>query len=340
MSLWLRSSRKSVETFRKLKKPTSSPQFLGVCLSFPLFATVGLASQSQRGFAKHHYTETEPEQPRETPKSTEESSSSSSGRFDITKQWEDVKDDLLKKLIQTDEEKPSESLEKPQSQSVTEESSTSVFGKLSQVMSNALDDCQSSKKSDEASSSGGGLEDMGKTFMKLIVASGNAANNNSIVEDIVSKARNMDEQGDISDKVSLTELLEVIQKAAMELDETMSSFMGDDKVPVLHPTNLYYYLEHQDEVKNPSAKRRQHRFCSGVDVAQVDELNEQLRLALLSYTDSMEDIQESLERDFDCELAYCTMDSYPNRPSHFVAVKRNQSQWSNDLLGEAFFSVF
>jgi hypothetical protein len=101
---------------------------------------------------------------------------------------------------------------------------------------------------------------------------------------------------------------------------------------------LFYFLENQDEVKNFSYKRRKHRFCEGMDISQVDDLYEQLRLALLSYTDTEQEIEQSLANDFEdlYELMDCTMESFPGKPSYFLAVKKNKSSKSKTTSSFSF----
>ena len=168
---------------------------------------------------------------------------------------------------------------------------------------------------------------LGGTFMDLVTGRGNA----STVEDLVEKARSLGEQGDLADKASLSGILSMIQSSVERLEEGMDTFLQGDSLPVIHPSNLFYYLEREDEVKNPSWRRRKHRFYPGVDVDKVDELNAKLGLAKLSYTKTMEEIRNRLENEFNCEMMYCSMNSQPLKPSHFVAVKKDQSQWSSSL---------
>ena len=58
-----------------------------------------------------------------------------------------------------------------------------------------------------------------------------------------------------------------------------------------------------------------------VDIEEVNDLNAKLQLALLSYSDHLEDIQTSLEEQFNYELVYCAMESGPGKPSHFIAIR-------------------
>jgi hypothetical protein len=88
----------------------------------------------------------------------------------------------------------------------------------------------------------------------------------------------------------------------------------------------------EDERKNPSWQRRVHRFCSGVDIDKVIELNDALDLSLLSYADTVDEIREGLENNKSpYELVYAEVRSEPGKPANFVAVKRDQSSSSSEL---------
>jgi hypothetical protein len=109
-------------------------------------------------------------------------------------------------------------------------------------------------------------------------------------------------------------------------------FVGDLDFSKLSPTALFYYLELEDERKNPSWQRRVHRFCSGVDINKVTELNDALEMSLLSYADTVDEIREGLENNKSpYELVYAEVRSEPGKPANFVAVKRDQSSSSSEL---------
>lgn len=75
-----------------------------------------------------------------------------------------------------------------------------------------------------------------------------------------------------------------------------------------------------------------HRYYSGINIDHMYELNDHLQLAELSYADTVEEIQEALENNkTPYELVYVNTNSRPNKPAHFIAVKRAQSVWSSSL---------
>ena len=112
------------------------------------------------------------------------------------------------------------------------------------------------------------------------------------------------------------------------------------------PTSMFYYIEKEDEVKNPSWKRRKHRYCKGVDVSVVHGLNDALRLAEIAYLGTKEEIQKQLkeyststsrsrskgpQQRVNWQLINCQLDALPEEPSHFVAIKKGQSRWDPQL---------
>lgn len=257
----------------------------------------------------------------EPKKDTEEPSKP--GFFDITKSWDEATKNgaahLRKVMIAQDDAEAKEPRE-------SQKKETGLFSQIKDKISDAIDlpDNKNPKIEEKQETS---IKDMGKTLLSLLMGSGDS----STVDEIVAKARSMGEQGDVSDKASLEEILDMSHQAVEALKKTTTAFLDGRSLPAMHPSNLYYFLEHEDERKNPSWRRRKHRFYTGMNIDTVDELNTMLNLADLSYTDTMDEIRQRLETEFDYELAYCAMESFPGKPGHFVAVKKNQSKWSNTL---------
>lgn len=241
-------------------------------------------------------------------------------RLDISKHWDEVKEDW-EHLLAT----APKSTDHEESNSDDDSAEPSMFDKFRDTIERAVKGSEEgSISSSPPPSDEDNYKNMGSSLFDLVQQQMTGRSSATAIQDIVLQARSMEEQGDVNDTVSLAELLEIAQLSRKKLDSKLIEFMGHAELPVVNPPDLHYFLEHEDETKNPSVKRRKHRFFAGVDVNQVDLLNEQLRLALLSYSDSMEEIQDSLENDFECELAYCDMNSTPGRPSHFIAVNKNQ----------------
>ena len=172
------------------------------------------------------------------------------------------------------------------------------------------------------------LQDVQSSLLGLLTG---RKSSQSAVEELVAKARTSSEQGDIADTVSLEQLLHILRKVGQEMGDTFEKHLGGRDLPPIYPTNLYYFLEAEDEIKNFSWRRRKHRFCEGINFASVEELNSHARIAEIGYRDNMESIKRELSETFGYEVIYCQMDSLPGQPSHFLAVKKGQSSWSSSL---------
>eukprot|EP00536_Pseudo-nitzschia_multiseries_P000285 jgi/Psemu1/178309/e_gw1.4.3.1 len=115
------------------------------------------------------------------------------------------------------------------------------------------------------------------------------------------------------------------------LDSKLTAFFGEEGIPPLQLQQLIYFIEREDEVKNPTWKRRKHYFFPGIDMKQMEDLNEKLKLTDLAYTDTVDEVRERMDKDYNSEVVYCSLQGLPNKPAHFIAVKRDQSPWSSEL---------
>jgi len=170
-------------------------------------------------------------------------------------------------------------------------------------------------------------KDMGKMLMKLLLPS----NSNESISDVLEQVRDMSGRGDIQDVSTVMEVLDVAKRCQKMLDSRIGGFFGEKGLPPLQLQQLFYFIEREDEIKNPSWKRRKHYFFPGVDIQQMDDLNEKLKLTDLAYTDTIEEIRDRLDVECNSELVYCSLESLPNRPAHFIAVKRDQSPCNKEL---------
>jgi len=176
-------------------------------------------------------------------------------------------------------------------------------------------------------------QNMGNMLMKLLLPT---SNSNSLC-DVLAEVQTMSGRGDIQDVSTVMEVLDVAKRCQIMLDTKLSAFFGEKGLPPLQLKQLYYFIEREDEVKNPSWKRRRHHFFPGIDMKQMDDLNEKLKLTDLAYTDTVEEVRDRLDREYNSELVYCSLNGLPNKPAHFIAVKRDQSPWSTEL--EVFLVV-
>jgi hypothetical protein len=167
------------------------------------------------------------------------------------------------------------------------------------------------------------LKMMASTLTNLLA--GKRTHTYEYIEDIVTRARESSELSDFEDTTSFKEIMAMISSYREMLGVVATKYVGDINFKRINPTALYYYLEYEDERKNPSWKRRMHRFCPGLDVKKVIELNEACDIALICYGDTVESIREGLAKHTTpYELVYADVRSEPGKPAHFMAVKRDQ----------------
>jgi len=126
------------------------------------------------------------------------------------------------------------------------------------------------------------------------------------------------------------------------LPPSLSSSSSLFRNPLL---SLFYYLDHDESVKNPSWKRRTHRFFPSYDLRSLPALAELLYLAELAYFSSPAAIAEGLEGTGSTSssnsdggsndqwvLVYAKTSASPNEPSHYVAIKKEQTRWFDSRL--------
>mmetsp|Transcript_37693 Transcript_37693/g.53158 ORF Transcript_37693/g.53158 Transcript_37693/m.53158 type:complete len:564 (-) Transcript_37693:56-1747(-) len=91
-----------------------------------------------------------------------------------------------------------------------------------------------------------------------------------------------------------------------------------------NPIGMMYFVEHEDEIKNPSWKRRRHRFHQPLQIETVQELHNALYVSHLSYVDTVAGIRDGLKMFLNnsYELIYSKIDGLPGEPAHFIAIRK------------------
>lgn len=144
------------------------------------------------------------------------------------------------------------------------------------------------------------------------------------IQQIVASFRHETKQGRLEDTASFAEMFDVVDKYGDLLKSVWDKFMGnighDTRVS---PEALWYYVEYEDERKNPSWKRRVHRYMPPASVENLDTLYEFLGFAQLTYLDTAEEIASGLAKA-GFQLIYIDLVSEPGRPAHFVAVQTKE----------------
>ena len=148
---------------------------------------------------------------------------------------------------------------------------------------------------------------------------------------LMETARSFVASGDTQDKES-NKTMDNLQKELKAISEQVGKKLEASDIKGLDPVCFYYFLEKEDEKKNPSWKRRQHRYMTGLDYEMVYSLHDALYLAELSYVDTIEEIKAGLDNFHGkpWELIYSTTDSEPRHPAHFLCLKKQASEHKKD----------
>lgn len=212
---------------------------------------------------------------------------------------------------------------------------SSFLGKIKDAVDQAIDSATdaSSVRAEDDSSSPNSVSVLSLTKSIASVLSGNGDDTTSerAVRTLIEKARQNvgGKADDVTERHSYAEMLSIFSELMSSLDKTFGDL---DFSRPLDPTSLWYFLELEDERKNPSWKRRTHRFHRGVDVRMVNELWDEVHLADLAYSDTIDDLRDGLDQARKkWELVYFEPFSEPGRPSHFIALRKGQSKWNSTL---------
>lgn len=149
--------------------------------------------------------------------------------------------------------------------------------------------------------------------------------------------------GDLATSESTIRAMDLKDELQVVMDQMKGNF-GDVPMASLDPTAFLYFLEEEDAKKNPSWKRRLHRFMPGMKLETVYGLHDALYLSQLAYVDTVEDVQRGLTafEGADFELVFCTTEGKPRMPAYFVAIKKEgttpSGKGNNDFI-ELILSV-
>ena len=105
---------------------------------------------------------------------------------------------------------------------------------------------------------------------------------------------NEEDQSVVSGADFLKIMQEALTKALDQLKNTFGEIMDTADASIAF--SLMYHLAQEDAVKNPSWKRRQHRFNEPVSKEMVVEMHDALYLSQLSYVNTVEDFREGLAK--------------------------------------------
>jgi Lipase (class 3) len=181
------------------------------------------------------------------------------------------------------------------------------------------------------------FDNIGSKFLKLVKVGGGGigmtskkskdySENEQVLSDIVATVRDQIEQGSDSElKDTLPDIIKLMNSYRGKMTEVAQKYLGSINFNKLSPTAVLYYIEREDETKNPSWKRRQHRYNPELKMEKVHELYDALQVAKLCYADTADEIRSSLlNQKVQYELVYVNVQSSPGQPANFLAVQRDQ----------------
>ena len=149
---------------------------------------------------------------------------------------------------------------------------------------------------------------------------------NDAMSSILNSWINKDEKDeDVSQGKSIADLKAMMDLYGDEMKRVGDIYFGDMEIQNLSPASVFYYLEREEEKKNPSWKCRKHRFHKNLKVDDVVELNTYFHYADLAYNDNKGEIKDDLAnpkhggKPYD--LIHSKLQSEPHNPAFFVGVK-------------------
>lgn len=174
------------------------------------------------------------------------------------------------------------------------------------------------------------FDNIGTKFLGVVSVGGKKVKGNNendqVLSDIVASVREKIEQGsDRETKDSLPDIIKLLTEYRGKLNDVAKKYFGSINLNKLSPTAVLYYIEREDEVKNPSWKRRQHRYMPELKIEKIHELYDALKLAQLCYADTADEIRIGLQQQkTPYDLVYVNVQSSAGQPANFVAVQHDQ----------------
>ena len=174
------------------------------------------------------------------------------------------------------------------------------------------------------------FDNIGTKFLGVVNVGGKKVKGNNeneqVLSDIVASVREQIEQGsDRETKDSLPDIIKLVTEYRGKMTEVAKKYFGSINLNKLSPSAVLYYIEREDEVKNPSWKRRQHRYMPELKIETIHELYDSLKLAQLCYADTADEIRIGLQQQkTPYDLVYVNIQSSPGQPANFVAVQHEQ----------------
>jgi hypothetical protein len=157
-----------------------------------------------------------------------------------------------------------------------------------------------------------------------------SSHSNDVINSLLERASLLNEE---EQAITGLDFLGLIQEASSKAVQQLKNTFGDvmSEVDPSHAVAMVYFLAQEDARKNPSWKRRQHRFYDKVTKPVVLELHDALYLSQLAYVNSVKDFRKGLAtfQNNTWELGYGTTESLPNMPAHFLLIHKKLASLSD-----------
>ena len=173
--------------------------------------------------------------------------------------------------------------------------------------------------------------DEGRSFLQMAqsvvtkLVTADPLDNKESLDHILSTARQVSADNNSRNTRSFPQLLELFTTNLQECLAQLKATFDHISFDTFNPIALYYFVELEEERKNPSWKRRKHRYHKNLDMVALQELHDALYLSQLAYADTVADIQHGLKTfvNNSYEIIYSKTKGFPGEPAHFLALKKD-----------------
>jgi hypothetical protein len=126
-------------------------------------------------------------------------------------------------------------------------------------------------------------------------------------------------------QLTTAQILQLYGNSTKAVLQQLKDTFGDSvRLDRFDPLQVYYYMQHQEQVKNAVWKRQQHRFLPRLETSVAIQLADGLYLSHLSYVNTVLDVERGLQafKNNSWKLLFATTDSQPYQPAHFIVIHR------------------
>jgi Lipase (class 3) len=153
-----------------------------------------------------------------------------------------------------------------------------------------------------------------------------AAHESTMWEDVLVTRFMTSKQTMLEDSVGIK--MERFKATFAEMSTQLQRTFQHVPIDRLNLLQVYYAMQHEESIKDPVWKRRQHRSLPDLKEKEAIALFDGMYLSYLSYVESCADVHQGLQQFYGGAwvLVNCTTVGQPLRPAHFLAVKRQSKE--------------